>query len=445
MADTGKAILEAILAESNPYSTPRDIVGAVQYTPYGANGAQNALGVGLGKAVLGGILDGLSRRERAADASVLAGAIPGLRADPYGYQAPAAIAGDSFDLLRSQYINDAIDREQELRDFADKEIFRDALGTRSGLYMDDIKRGRDLRETIPSLHAQDIERVLNSSRGVEASPAARPAGSDVLDQIIANQQALGGGEAVGAGNSAAATPTEDVLRGVDSEEAFIRSGRGTGADYRSMIEKQFADEQGLRKEFTTLETTTRQQLATLGLKAAVEAYKDPAGTSDYELIRRGAQAVEPGLAVRRDDEASLQGAGSLFGLSLAQMQALANGDSKLAPGVRRGIMRIIKRGYEANRETFNSTRNKYIEASKAYGYDPGRTIVFDEAAPIDQLYPDFEPFLEGAPVQTSLHPALQGGTAGNSITDVLTQQPHLQRQEGETFEQYVQRVRGAGL
>ena len=116
-----------------------------------------------------------------------------------------------------------------------------------------------------------------------------------------------------------------------------------------------------------------------GFRAMVEAFQDQAGTSDFELIRRGSQAIEPGLAVRRDDEESLQGAASLLGLSLARVKNAVEGKSSLDPKVREGIMRMASRAVKAAGVNYNLARENAIERANAYGLDPERIIYLPEA------------------------------------------------------------------
>lgn len=125
-----------------------------------------------------------------------------------------------------------------------------------------------------------------------------------------------------------------------------------------------------------------------GLKALTQAYLDPSGTSDFEIIRRGAQMVEPGLAVRSDDQESLRGAASALGMSYQAVQNAISGDSKLTPEVRAGIMRIGKRGYEASLGDYNTTRDTFIKRASNAGLDPKIVVPYDVGRSFDELYPN---------------------------------------------------------
>lgn len=125
-----------------------------------------------------------------------------------------------------------------------------------------------------------------------------------------------------------------------------------------------------------------------GLKALTEAYKDKSGTSDYEIIRRGAQAVEPKLAVRLDDEASLQGAASILGLKLAQVKNAISGESKLDDDVRKGILRIAKRSYNSSLENYNILRNNFLTRAEQAKLNKETIVPFGAGQPFESLYPD---------------------------------------------------------
>lgn len=127
-----------------------------------------------------------------------------------------------------------------------------------------------------------------------------------------------------------------------------------------------------------------------GLKALAKAYLDPAGTSDFEIIRRGAQAVEPGLAVRADDEASLQGAASVLGMSYEAIKAAIAGKSKLTPDVRAGIMRIAKRSYESSLDDYNTIRNTFVQRARAAKLDESLVVPYGMGRPFEELYPDLD-------------------------------------------------------
>ncbi len=127
-----------------------------------------------------------------------------------------------------------------------------------------------------------------------------------------------------------------------------------------------------------------------GLKALTKAYLDPAGTSDYELIRRAAQSVEPGLAVRTDDEKSLRGAASALGMSFEAVKAAVTGDTKLTSAVRAGIMRVAQRSFDATIDDFNTLRDNFITRAKAAKVSSEAVVPWGAAVPFAQAYPGLD-------------------------------------------------------
>jgi len=170
------------------------------------------------------------------------------------------------------------------------------------------------------------------------------------------------------------------LENPDSPEYKIKQDQFKADHDQAGLERQLANDFSSR----AADFKYKEQ----GLKALTEAYLDPAGTSDYELIRRGAQAVEPGLAVRLDDEASLKGAASIFGMTSESIKAAITGESKLSPDVRAGIMRIAKRSYNASLDDYNTIRDSYIKRAEKSKLDPTLVVPFQAGKSFEQLYPN---------------------------------------------------------
>jgi hypothetical protein len=127
-----------------------------------------------------------------------------------------------------------------------------------------------------------------------------------------------------------------------------------------------------------------------GLKALTQAYLDNSGTSDFELIRRGAQMVEPGLAVRADDQQSLIGAASALGMTEQAIKAIVSGETKLDPKVRSGIMRIAQRAYDSSLDRYNTVRDNFLTRAEQAGVNKRNVVPFDPGKPFKDLYPDLD-------------------------------------------------------
>lgn len=153
-----------------------------------------------------------------------------------------------------------------------------------------------------------------------------------------------------------------------------------------------ADQLGsLRKEFSGLQEIKVFETADTGWKSMQKAFLDPTGTSDIELTRGGIQAIEPGLAVRTDDQQAIENSPSLSASMKAQMLGALNGTSKLSPDVRQGLMRIAARRYLEHANKFNAARSSYNGIATRQGLfaSPEDSITYLGEATLptdDQLY-----------------------------------------------------------
>lgn len=188
-------------------------------------------------------------------------------------------------------------------------------------------------------------------------------------------------------------------------------------------DRMFDDAEKVRKEFNALPEVQDFKTVSTGYRALIEAMKDPAGTSDFEIIRRAAQAVEPGLAVRKDDQDSIEAAPSLFGSYSAQVRGALQGKSRLSDDVRAGLMRIAERSYNTNAQAFNKTRAFYRTQLSNRGLDPQILSPLEEAPPVG--IPQDQPLPESVPT-------LGMGTPPAKLP-------------GESKEQYRARLRSMGL
>ena len=174
-------------------------------------------------------------------------------------------------------------------------------------------------------------------------------------------------------------------------EAFETMGAGGATENPNspgykINQDRLSSERSLANDFLT--QTQRFKLKEEGLSALTEAYKDMSGTSDYELIRRAAQSVEPGLAVRADDIQSLEGAASALGMTTQAVKNALMGTTKLTPEVRAGIMRTAKRSYDASLGDFNTLRDSFLSRSQQGNLNSANVVPWGAAKSFDELYPN---------------------------------------------------------
>lgn len=124
-----------------------------------------------------------------------------------------------------------------------------------------------------------------------------------------------------------------------------------------------------------------------GLKALTQAFLDKKGTSDFELIRRAAQMVEPGLAVRQDDQDSLKQAAGALNVPYQTIVAAAGGTG-LTDEVRQGMMRIAQRSFDSSLQDYNTIRQNFIDRAKAAKLNENLVVPYAAGKPFAELYPN---------------------------------------------------------
>ena len=157
---------------------------------------------------------------------------------------------------------------------------------------------------------------------------------------------------------------ESYLKEYSGDEAMAKSAYETDLKRPKELEDEFTS---LRKEFEGKAEVKNYILADVGLKAMREAIKDPSATSDVELIRRGIQAIEPGLAVRTDDQTAVYESTSIPGAWKAQIVRALNGESGLSPEVRNGLLKIAERSHKELSTNFNQARDYYVGEARRKG------------------------------------------------------------------------------
>lgn len=203
-------------------------------------------------------------------------------------------------------------------------------------------------------------------KGTMADPYGAPKGIAAVNKLIGGQTA----------------PAEPMVQ--NELEPYLEKFGGDEAAARSAFDYDRAKPDRLttlRKEFSAKPEVQNFLYADTGFKAMQEAFKDTSGQSDIELTRRAIQAIEPGLAVRTDDQTAIANSASLTGAYKANMLGAITGKTKLDPEVREGLMRIAQRSYNAYGEQFNKALGFYKTQATNAQLDPGGITYQGEAAP----------------------------------------------------------------
>ena len=168
----------------------------------------------------------------------------------------------------------------------------------------------------------------------------------------------------------------------DYLEQFQGNESAAEAALKRDLEKPDRDAEGLtdlRKEFQALPEIRAFTTSDIGIRSLREAIKDPAATSDLELVRGAIQAIEPGMAVREGEAAAAQNSASIPDSYKAWLAKALKGESGLPEDVRQGILRIAERRYLGYAEKFNAARTFYQNRAEQRGLDPNGITYLPEA------------------------------------------------------------------
>ena len=180
-------------------------------------------------------------------------------------------------------------------------------------------------------------------------------------------------------------------RALENQVKLQTDPRLTGIKTQAELDKKFDDERNLTNDFIKSPVVVDYKYKENTLKALTEAYKDKQGTSDFEMLRRVTQMVEPGLAVRQDDQDSLQNAASALGVSSAFVDSIVNGASKNDPTVRAGMMRIAQRAFDSSLGNYNDLRANFIDRANNAKLKPDLVVPYGPAdKTFSQMYPDVD-------------------------------------------------------
>lgn len=161
-------------------------------------------------------------------------------------------------------------------------------------------------------------------------------------------------------------------------------------------DRKESDLVALRTKFESDPEVQLFQSVDIGFKAMQKAYEDKSGTSDVELTRRGIQAIEPGLAVRTDDQTAIANSSSIPDSWKTFMQGALTGQSKLPPEVREGLMRIAERSYNEHAQVFNKKLAFNLGEFQRRQF-PGQFTYMTEATPSQRFSQAADPGTQQAP------------------------------------------------
>lgn len=361
----GNALLQAITGsmykpEENPFGIAGQAIaqGAPYLSnPYGSAGKNALYTVGAG--LLAGLLGGVARNQTESDNLAL------MKDWSTAVQDPTAREAISAKNSRLASAINALQLEEQQREAEAAQKLAEQM---QAAKIDIWKRG----ELIPMERQAKIEE-LQATIPIEARAEAAKAQAKIQAENTAwNEVNAAIRDATGAATSKAGqTFHPDSPQGKAEKERFTRA-------------QSFAD------DFRNEKTVQHFELVRRGLPAMYEAFKDKTGVSDVELTRRGIQTIEPGLAVRGDDERAILESPNLPAQwKHAMIRTLQNG-TKLPDDVREGLLLIGARSYKHNRNAVQELVKGYTTKGARYGVDPVDFNPYGEAPPVESIWPDYE-------------------------------------------------------
>ena len=224
------------------------------------------------------------------------------------------------------------------------------------------------------------------------APPPRPSDEGITDVPPAEAvlESLGSGQSVGS----TITPPAAV-KGFTFEDAVAEARRkGGGPEMADAIyerrtkatQRELDQTTKLAKDFNNSKIVQNYVLSDVGFRALSSAIKDTSGASDFEIIRRAAQAVEPGLAVRKDDQDSIEGAASALGMTSAFLNNLILGESRLDDKTRNGLMRIAKRSYDQYSSKFRQKKRFTEKTMDKFGLDKSLLTELRDPEPSENIW-----------------------------------------------------------
>lgn len=143
----------------------------------------------------------------------------------------------------------------------------------------------------------------------------------------------------------------------------------------------------LRDEFRNSPITKTFKLQELGMRSLAKAMQDPSATSSVEIVRAAIQAIEPGLAVREDDQRAIAESVSIPEQLKERMRRALSGEKALDSATMQGLARIAARRYHENARQFDELRKTYEGISTRSKALPENVLIFGPSEPVKSIYP----------------------------------------------------------
>lgn len=343
MADE-QDLFNQLISGNNNYLVPRAAIGGFKYNQQPGDSTGKVLGIAAGQSLLTGILDGLARKKALEENNKLTSVLGSLANDPLNTPNPG-FAPDRFGQMQLLFQKANIERDQAL-----------AQKVQEAKIAGNQQLVNEVTKDIPA-----VRRAVLEQYGLASSPSAVPTGSGAGQEDF--NQALKGG-AKPAIDLAPKAVTQEADR-MPSLEEYLAAG-GTAANYQNersynldLRKTKISQEENLRKEFSKLPQVAEFLYTDQGLRAIKEAVKDNRAMSDVELTRRAIQAIEPGLAVRTDDQTAIANSQSIPNMLKGKLASALNGETALSETDRSALVAIAERAHTQKLADYTDIYNNY--------------------------------------------------------------------------------------
>jgi hypothetical protein len=364
MADLLKALQQSYYTpQETEYGIAADIIGKSTpafYNPYASTG-QN-LATGIGGALVSGLLGGMARGSAAKRNAEMLPQIQQI------FQAPASqrmqIVGENQRLspLVAAMQAQEFKQQQDLAKMQQQKLI-------------DLQYA-PLMEGTKALVGAQAEQGQYYVQGLDGKPILATAGqANLLDPYQQQQKMI-------------------------AEKDKATFGTSTERSKRAGV---------FRKEFQSLPQVKRFMYLDENMKALEKAVLDPDAMSAVEIVRRGIQFIEPGLAVRTDDQLDVAARQALPERLYAEFKQAKEGGVGLSAEARMGILNIARRAYIPSINKFNQELRRYNKLKtetegfapdkNILGYDPIEVPNYNAQYTLDKIKMAIEPGYLPKPLQ----------------------------------------------
>lgn len=315
--------IRELIAETDPYLPFASVLDQVSFRPNRAGQETAALGVGLGKAILAGILTGKSGARAAEQEALMTRYLPNVIKDPLGAVAPEGLEDRIANQLRQTYTEKMLEQERALQT---------------------LKRGKLLEAEMGILAEQPEFRAMMLEKN-QLFPSREPLldvtekdGETPLDSVVAAKPGVKAPEV------SSDIDREDLRRRGYTLDQIDKMEQRALEKEKNIYERQrtlFSDEDAFRTEIAKLPAVTQFQLSQKSLPI-LESFKDQdSKSSDVGFVYNYIKALDDG-AVKEGEIDLANSANPLLVKFGKLLEGAFYGSSELTPELKNKMFRELK-------------------------------------------------------------------------------------------------------